>query len=125
MVELAGSLCNQEAPVRWRDLAPKHGELLKRPSRSSDAPATPAEPRTRPTGWIWRRLHEVITAAEGPVTPREAHTVLETRLGEPIPYSTIKSCMSNHVRAGHLCRIDRGRYVLVTPDGTRDEEVGA
>lgn len=119
MVELSGALQDLETPVRWRDLAVKHRELLGQ-APAEDALAT--ETSRRRVGWVWRNLRRVLAVADGPVTPRQAHALLEAQLGESIPYSTVKGCLSNHVRAGHLERVGRGRYVLVDRRRDADQE---
>lgn len=112
MVELAGALCNQEVPVRWRELVAKHEALLAR--RTLDPGIELAtEASNRRAGWVWRGLVSVLAAADSPFTPTQAQALLEDELGEPVAFSTVKDCLRRHAEPnGPLRRYKGGRYVL-------------
>ncbi len=110
-MELSGVLSNQNLQVRLRRIVKKladvraHGKVRERRS---------CRQRSRRPGWVVEAVVKVLADREEPMRAKEIHAAVETMIGEPVGWSSVKSALALHVSGPSplFVRIARGRYVL-------------
>jgi hypothetical protein len=110
-MELSGVLLNQDLQVRLRRVVKKlavvrtQGKVRERRS---------CRQRPRRPGWVIKAIVKVLADREEPMHTKEIHAAVETLIGEPIGWSSVKSALALHVSGPSplFVRIARGRYVL-------------
>lgn len=110
-MELTGALSNPEAQVHLGRLVAVCREI----ARENEGREPPPLPKPRPP---WRPVLQTVMAvlaqAEEPMRAIDVHRAVETLLGEPVPDSSVKSCLSRSASGpnAHFERVGHGRYRL-------------
>lgn len=108
---LVGSLWNPDLQVRLQRI---HERVARQ--GASDELSAQRRPRfkRRRVGQIRDVMADVLDEQKDGLRMREIAAAVAARLGEPIPPSTIKSCLSREAQSasGAFERIGRGRYRL-------------
>lgn len=109
---LVGSLWNQDVRSRLQRVH----ERVARQAASGGSPArrSPPQFKRRRVGLIPDAIAAVLAEHENGLRVRDIATAVVERLGEPIPFSSIKSCLWREARSksGAFERVGRGRYRL-------------
>ena len=110
-MELNGALSNPLVSDKSR-LA-KLAALKQRALGRMTAPEK-VPPIRRRQGAVLASVTTVLEGAGQPMFVREIHAAVEERLGEPVPFSSVKDALSAHThrRNGRFRRIHRGCYDL-------------
>jgi hypothetical protein len=89
----------------------------------TDGPSRALIPAAKPAnrwGWVLAAVTEVLGAAREPMRARMIHTTVEELVGEPVSWSSVKSCLASDVggKSPRFERVGRGRYRLVSDGRT-------
>jgi hypothetical protein len=70
--------------------------------------------RPRRPGWVLKAVVQVLGDRAEPMRARDIHTAVETLLGEPVAWSSVKMALASNVSGSsrRFVRVSRGRYVL-------------
>lgn len=108
----AGSLWNHDVSTRFRRI-PEH---VARQAASGEPSARPSPPRfqRRRAGILRDAIAAALADQPDGLRMRDIADAAAERLGESVPLSSIKSCLSREARSesGLFKRIARGRYCL-------------
>lgn len=109
---LVGSLWNRDIRLRLQRIherVARQAALEEPPTRHS-----PPQFRRRRAGLIQEAIIAVLVEHEDGLRMRDIAAAVGARLGEPVPASSIKSCLSREAlsTSGMVERIERGRYRL-------------
>ena len=109
---LVGSLWNQDVRLRLQRIH----DRVARQAASGEPSAKRPPPwfRRRRTGRIREAIIAVLVEHKDGLRMRDIAAGVRARLGEPVPPSSIKSCLAREAlnRAGAFERTGRGRYRL-------------
>jgi hypothetical protein len=111
-MELVEALSNPEIQDRLSRLSDK----LTKIASSEAQRRTSAFERKRPAGAVAAAIVDALIEAGGPMRMCEIHAAVEALIGQSVPRSTVKSCLSNNSDAtGRFIRLGRGRYSAEVP----------
>jgi len=70
--------------------------------------------RPRRPGWVLKAVAQVLSDRAEPMRARDIHTAVETLLGEPVAWSSVKMALASNVSGSsrRFVRVSRGRYAL-------------
>lgn len=118
VVGLVGSLWNPELQARLQRI---HRQIARQ--AASGERSKPSRPRfqRRRVGVIRNAIAAILAEHEGGLRMRDIAVAVAARFGEPLPPSSIKSCLSREAQSplGAFERIDRGRYRLRCADSAK------
>lgn len=112
-MELVGALSNPEIQDRLRRISDKLAQVAASRARPRPSAFVPK----RRVGAVAEAISEVLSGSEAPMRMCEIHAAIGGMLAEPVPRSTVKSCLANNCQdqAGRFVRLARGRYRLADP----------
>jgi hypothetical protein len=70
--------------------------------------------RARPPGWVLKAVVQVLADRDEPMRAKDIHAAVEALVGEPVPRSSVKGALADHVSGSsrRFVRVSRGRYML-------------
>ena len=112
MVEAAGVLSNHDLQGRLRRVVKKLAAL--RASGDVREESRSCRERPRRPGWVVKAIVNVLADRGEPMRAKEIHAAVETLLGGPVSWSSVKQALATHVDgpSPRFVRIARGRYML-------------
>jgi hypothetical protein len=111
LMEAAGVLSNHDLQERLRRVVKKLAAL-----RASEDVRESRSCRQRPRrpGWVVKAIVKVLADRGEPMRAKEIHAAVETLIGGPVSWSSVKQALATHVDgpSPRFVRIARGRYTL-------------
>ncbi|MGH2852701.1 MAG: hypothetical protein ACRDLF_00710 [Solirubrobacteraceae bacterium] len=112
VAELIGALSSQDIRSGLGHVAEKLAVV--RAGGAARRQTASARQRPRRPGWVLQAVVRVLADRGEPMRAKDIHAAVETALGEPVAWSSIKGALADNVAgtAPRFVRIARGRYVL-------------
>ncbi len=110
-MELSGALSNQDLQERLRRVV---GKLADVRAKGEVRECRSCRQRSRRPGWVVKAVVKVLADRQEPMRAKEIHAAVESLIGEPVGWSSVKQALASHVDgpSARFVRIARGRYML-------------